>query len=159
MTTLFFSIGAYLGSRKKSLFSLDNFGVIIVSLYLIIAIIDALTINQVFNPYLHKISIMLGISSALFSTKLIAKNETLKSLIIKLSGVSFFVYAAHEPLLTILKKILYRILSLDSSFDSSFTTLLLYFFILIITIICTIVAYVALTRVAPKFVSIITGGR
>ena len=155
MTTLFFSIGAYLGSRKKSLFSLDNFGVIIVSLYLIIAIIDALTINQVFNPYLHKISIMLGISSALFSTKLIAKNETLKSLIIKLSGVSFFVYAAHEPLLTILKKILYRILSLDSSF----TTLLLYFFIPIITIICTIVAYVALTRVAPKFVSIITGGR
>jgi surface polysaccharide O-acyltransferase-like enzyme len=152
---LFFSVGAYLGSIQKSLFSLDHFGVIVIGLYLVLAVVDALTINQVFNPYLHKVSIMLGVSSALFSTKFVAQNEGLKSLIIRLTGVSFFVYAAHEPLLTILKKILYRILSPDSAF----TTLFLYFLIPITTIICTIVAYAALARVAPKFVSIITGGR
>lgn len=152
---LFFSVGTYLGSIKKSLFALDNLGAIIVGFYLIINTIDALTINQLFNPYLHKIGFILGVLSALFCTKLVAQNERLKLLILRLSGASFFVYAAHEPLLTILKKILYKILSPESSA----AILGLYFFVPIITIIVTTIAYYGLAKVAPKFVSIVTGGR
>jgi len=152
---LFFSVGAYLGSTKKSLFYFDNFGLIIVGSYLAIVIIDTITINQLFNPYLHKIGIVLGVSSALFLTKHVAQNEKLKSLIIRLSGVSFFVYAVHEPLLTILKKISYKMLLPESSF----TVLFLYFLIPTITITFAVVAYRGLARVAPKFVSIVTGGR
>jgi surface polysaccharide O-acyltransferase-like enzyme len=152
---LFFSVGAYLGSTKKSLFYLDNFGLMIVSLYLAVVVIDTITINQLFNPYLHKIGIVLGVSSALFLTKHVSHNEKLKSLIMRLSGVSFFVYAVHEPLLTILKKVSYKMLLPESSF----TVLFLYFLIPTITITFAVVAYRGLVRVAPKFVSIVTGGR
>lgn len=152
---LFFSVGAYLGSAKKSLFYFDDFGLIIVGLYLAIVTIDTITVSQWFNPYLHKIGIVLGVSGALFSTKLVAQNEKIKFLIARLSGVSFFVYAFHEPLLTILRKVSYK-MTLP---ESSFTILFLYFLIPTITIIFSIVAYRGLACVAPKFVSIVTGGR
>lgn len=106
---LFFSVGAYLASTKKSLFYLDHHGAIIIGLYLVIVSIDALTINQSFNPILHKIGILLGVFGVLLLTRFLAQNEKLKSLTLRLSGASFFVYAVHEPALTILKKLMYKI--------------------------------------------------
>ncbi len=152
---LFFSVGAYLGSTKKSLFCFDKFGPVIIGLYITVSVVDTISINQLFNPYLHKFGVTLGVFCALFSTKLIAQNDKLNSLLVRLSRVSFFVYAAHEPLLTILRKISYKILIPESSF----TILFLYFFVPIITITFAVVAYRGLTRVAPKFVSIVAGGR
>jgi surface polysaccharide O-acyltransferase-like enzyme len=152
---LSFSVGAYLASIKKSVFYLDNFGPMIVVLYLAMVTIDVLTISQSLNPYLHKIGIVLGVSAALFSTKFVAQNERLKSLIVRLSSASFFVYAIHEPLLTILKKISYKIISPDSSS----TILALYFFVPTITIFFAVVAYRGFAGVAPKLASIVSGGR
>jgi surface polysaccharide O-acyltransferase-like enzyme len=152
---LFYFVGAYLGSTNKSIFYLDNFGPMAVGLYLAVVIVDTITINHLFNPYLHKIGVVLGVSSALFSSKLVAQKEKLKLSIVRLSGVSFFVYAVHEPLLTILRKISYKILLPESSF----TILFLYFLIPTITITFAVVAYRGLAHVAPRFVSIVTGGR
>jgi hypothetical protein len=152
---LFFSFGAYLASIKKSLFYLDNFGAMIVVLYLVFVTIDVLTRTHSFNPYLHKIGIVLGVSVALFSTKCIAQNERLKSLFLRLSGASFFVYAIHEPSLTILKKISYKIISPSSPS----TILALYFFIPTITILFAVLSYRGFARVAPRPASIVTGGR
>lgn len=152
---LFFSIGAYFGSTKRSLFCLDDFGPMIVVLYLAVVTIDTLITNQLFNPYLHKIGIVLGVSGALFLTKLVAQNEKFKLIIVRLSEASFFVYAVHEPLLTILRKISYKMLLPESSF----TILFLYFLTPTITIIFAVVAYRGLVRVAPRFLSIVTGGR
>lgn len=155
VSLLFFSVGAYLGSRNKNLFCLDGFGVKIVSLYLVIAIIDALTINQTYNPFLHRVGIIFGILTALFSTSLILQNEKLKLLLIKLSAASFFVYAIHEPLLTIVKKILYKVIVPNSSI----AILALYFSIPIMIIIFAVATYGWLANFAPKFTSLITGGR
>lgn len=152
---LFFFVGAYLGSNKKSLFYSDNFGILAVGVYLPVAVIDALTVNQFFNIYLHKIGIVFWVSGALFLTKIVARNERLKLFIVRLSGVSFFVFAAHEPLLTIFKKMLYKMLLPESPF----AILFLYFFIPTITIAFVVLAHSGLARVAPKFASIVTGGR
>ena len=152
---LFFSAGVYFGSTQKSLFYLDDFGPIIVGLCLAIFAIDAITVSQWFNPYLHKIGIVLGISAALFLTKLVAQHEKLVILISSLSGASFFVYAVHEPFLTIIKKISYKMLLPESSF----VILFLYFLNPIITIAVAVVVYRGLVRVAPRFISIVTGGR
>jgi surface polysaccharide O-acyltransferase-like enzyme len=152
---LFFSFGAYLASIKKSLFYLDNFGVVIIVLYLACVTIDVLTRTHTFNPYLHKISLVLGVSAALFSTKCVAQNDRLKSLIIRLSSASFFVYAVHEPLLTILIKISYKIISPSSPS----TIIALYFFIPTVTILLAVGTYRGFARVAPRPASIVTGGR
>ncbi|MEO7860354.1 MAG: acyltransferase family protein, partial [Nitrospirales bacterium] len=152
---LFFSFGGYLASIRKSLFNLDQFGAVIVISYLALITIDVLTRDLTFNPYLHKIAILLGVSAALFSTKCIAQNERLQSLIVRLSGASFFVYAIHEPLLTILRKISYRIISPSSPS----TIIALYIVIPTITILFAVVAYRGFARVAPKLASVVTGGR
>ena len=127
----------------------------IVVLYLTFVTIDVLTRNLTLNPYLHKIAILLGVSAALFSTKCIAQNERLQSLIVRLSGASFFVYAIHEPLLTILRKISYRII--DPSSPSAIIAL--YIVVPTITILFAVVAYRGFARVAPRFASMVTGGR
>lgn len=152
---LFFSAGAYLGSAKKSLFCFDKFGLVVVGLYLTVVVVDTISINQLFNPYLHKFGVVLGVFGALFSTKLVAQNDKLKLLFVRLSGVSFFVYAVHEPLLTIVRKIFYKILLPESSF----TILFLYFLVPTITITFAVATYRGLARVAPRFISIVTGGR
>lgn len=152
---LFFSFGGYLASIRKNLFNLDQFGAVIVVLYLTFVTIDILTRNLTFNPYLHKIAILLGVSAALFSTKYIAQNERLQSLILRLSGASFFVFAIHEPLLTILRKISYRIISPSSPS----AIIALYIVIPTITILFAVVAYRGFVRVAPRFASVVTGGR
>lgn len=152
---LFFSIGAYLGSKNKSLFVFDNLGFIISLLYFIIVTVDVITINQSFNPYLHKIGIVFGILCALFLTGIIVNIEKMKLLIVQLSSASFFVYAVHEPLLTILKKIAYKTIHPASSFS----ILCIYLFIPTITIILSLIVYRIISSISPKFVSIVTGGR
>ncbi len=152
---LFFSVGGYLASKKKNLFYFDNYGAIIIILYLAIVTMDVLTIKKSFNPYLHNIGILLGISAALFTTKFIAQSVRLKKAIVGLSSASFFVYAIHAPLLTILKKIALKTIPAGSS-----SAILVSYFLVPFTIIFLAIAvYRGLIRVVPRFASIVTGGR
>jgi surface polysaccharide O-acyltransferase-like enzyme len=153
--SLFFSLGAYLGSRERNLFVGDKFGKIIVLLYVTLVTFDAFSINESFNLYLHKLGIILGILAALFLTKPVAKTQSLRTLLLRLGSASFFVYATHEPLLMILKKVLYKVISPDTSY----LILALYFFIPIVILVFTVVVYFVLAGLAPRFVSIVTGGR
>ncbi len=152
---LFFYVGAYLASTNKNMFAVDRYGSILVLLYLIIVTIDASFIDGPFNPYLHKVGIIVGVLSTLFITKFIARTERIKSIILWLSSASFFVYAIHEPLLTIVRKISYKLLSPNTSSS----ILCLYFFVPIVVITFLIIAYRVFFRVTPRFVSIVTGGR
>ncbi len=152
---LFFSVGAHLCLAKKGLFFLDKFGPIATGIYILIIFTDALTINNSINPYLHKFGIILGIITSLFLTKLVERRENIKLPLLQLSGASFFVYATHEPLLTILRKVSYKILSPESSI----MILFLYFCVAIIVIAACVTAYRGLNRSAPKFVNIVIGGR
>ncbi len=155
MAVLFFSIGAYLASRKQDIFCLDKFGLYIIALYLSVVTIDVITRNQSPIPYLYNIGLILGTLGALFSTRFIARNPPFKSLILKLNAASFFVYAIHEPLLTILKKVLYKAFSPDSPV----AILALYFSLPLIIIGFAIALYHIISRISPRFTGIITGGR
>lgn len=152
---LFFSFGAFLGNKSQNIFHLDNYGGLALILYFFTSVLDTLSIGQPLNIYIHKTSILLGILCALFSTKFILQKEKLKNAILRLSEASFFVYAIHEPMLTIFKKISYKALTPESSIS----IILLYFTIPTITIIFAVIAYQQLVKIAPRFVSTITGGR
>ncbi len=154
---LFFCVGAYLASTRKSLFYLDPFGVLIILLYLALVIIDVLvlTCNQSANLYLHKIGVAFGVAAALCSTRFIAQHEGLKSLLVGLSGASFFLYAIHEPLLKILMRISYKFISPESPY----VILALYLLIPVIIIYMAVVAYRGFLPVAPRLAGIVTGGR
>jgi surface polysaccharide O-acyltransferase-like enzyme len=153
--SLFFSVGAYLAIVRQSLFALDRHGRLCAILYLVMVVFDALSIDQPLNPYLHRLGILLGIVSALYATKLLAHREKPNSVLLGLSSSSFFVFAMHEPLLTILRKVSYRL----ASPDSSLLVLFLYFAVPIAVIFLSLIIYRKLVDVAPGFTSIITGGR
>lgn len=71
----------------------------------------------------------------------------------KLAGYSFFIYVAHEPLLTVIKKLLLCI------GNSSILILIIYFMAPLVTIsICIVVGCILKSKI-PKFYAFISGGR
>jgi surface polysaccharide O-acyltransferase-like enzyme len=154
-STLFFSIGCLLAIRKRDLFITDKYGKIFLGTYLCILLADASFIRPEINTSLDRIDIIPGILSALFITHSLASSPFLKTKILSVASASFFVFAAHEPVLTIARKIAYKLIE-----PSSTTSVLgLYFGIPIFVVVCLVLAYRVLSYCFPAFVNVITGGR
>jgi surface polysaccharide O-acyltransferase-like enzyme len=153
--TLYFSIGCFLGFHNKSLFLFDRFGKRIVVAYAAILISGVMFNSSEIYPYMQKLGIFLGVFSLLYATKFVADSRALKQAILWLASASFFVFATHEPLLTVIKKLT------DKSSLSQLpgALLALYFLVPVVTITFSIFAYRCLSRISPKFSGIITGGR
>lgn len=152
---LFFYIGAFIAVSEQSLFRMDKYGGTILFLYVIILLADALTKGNEFNGYIHRIGMLFGIASALYTTKFALKNGKLRSFFLWSASCSFFVYAVHEPLLTIFTKIVYKLLTPSTDI----MVLVLYFSIPVFVITISILAYMGLKSLTPKFLSIVSGGR
>ncbi len=152
----FFSAGAAVALRGGSLFALDRYGSAITVAYLVVLVIDVLTKREPYHIYIHNAGIVLGVASALFLTRAIAVGQSrLKEFLLWAGSLSFFVFAVHEPMLTIFRKVFYKVLQPKSDL----MVLGLYFAIPMLVIAIAILVYQILNRVAPRFLSVITGGR
>lgn len=151
----FFYAGAYFAYSNISLFALDRFGTAILSSYLVVLLIDTMSKEYDFNNYIHKIGVLLGVASALYVSKVIVGMKSTKNALIWVGSCSFFIFAVHEPLLTVLKKIIYKAVSPSSDV----VVLFLYFTIPVIVITSSILLYLAMRKITPKILSIISGGR
>lgn len=153
--TLFFAFGSFMALKNNDLFALDNYHKGILVAYVMTAGAGAMMFHA--GPaeyaYLHKIGIVLGIPTVFSLTKKVADSKFLNAALISLSGASFFVYAAHEPLLTIARKIAYEAFKPDSTF----LILVLYFAVPIIVITSLVLIYRVLSYFLPTIVSVITG--
>jgi surface polysaccharide O-acyltransferase-like enzyme len=152
---LFFYAGAYFAHSNTNLFALDRFGPFILFLYLVTLLIDASTKDYGFNQYIHNTGILLGLGASLYATNSVVKTNYLKRFLLWASGCSFFVFAVHEPLLTVMQKVSYK--ALQPSNDLSILSL--YFIIPIFVIILSMLAYIVIKSIAPTFFSVISGGR
>ena len=153
--SVIFSIGTIAAMRHKSIFAADG-----IALYLIpICIITLVTCSTYPNlpemAYLSKIGMLFSIVIGLYATKFIASSSKLSDSVLSVTGSSFFVFSAHEPLLTILRKVLYVALHPTSSY----LILALYFAIPAIVITFAVLVHRLLLRYFPIFTSVITGGR
>lgn len=149
--SFFFTLGAYLSQSGKSVAYLDKLGPWISVTFLGILIIHSAFPDSLF--YLHNVAIVFGVPSLWWFTLLAARTAKLKSLLIRLSGASFFVFAAHEPLLNIIRKVSYRLLSPTSGA----AILALYFLIPICVITFLVALHHYLLKVMPSFLGVITG--
>jgi len=80
----------------------------------------------------------------------------IRRIFIKLSGLSFFIFAAHEPLMNIVRKLLIRAMSPSNDF---MVILLYYFLTPLSTITICILSGILLRKYCLNFYSMITGGR
>lgn len=151
----FFYAGAYFAYSNTSLFMLDRFGFPFLAFYLIALLIDTATKNYIFNIYIHNTGVLLGIISAFFITKVLVEIAYLKKALLWASHCSFFVFAVHQPLLTVVKKISYKMIVPSNDL----TALSLYFLIPLFVIIFSVVLYVSMKLITPKFLMVISGGR
>ncbi len=151
----FFSAGAFLGSRKYNIFALDKYGILMISIYVPTLLFTSLFVENPLAPYLHRIGIMLGIISAMYLSKQLVTYPQSKNKLLELSAISFFVFATHEPVQLIMRKLVYRILMPESWL----LELALYFIIPTCIIFFLVSAYNFLGNVAPNILKIITGKR
>lgn len=152
---LFFSVGACVALRGSSLFALDRYGSWFVLTYLPILLADVIWNDAAFNTGLHRSGIVVGLVAVLYLSKRALTHARLTSTLVWLSGMSFFVYAAHVPLLGIVRTIAYRYLPLDRPY----TILLLYLLLPMMVIIFLVGLYQVLARLTPQALRVVTGGR
>jgi hypothetical protein len=151
----FFYAGAYFACSNTNLFVLDRFRIAILSSYSAVLLIDTLTKGYEFNNYIHNTGVVLGVATALCLSKTIVGLNNVKRALLWAGGCSFFVFAVHELLLRIVKKVIYKVVAPSSDM----TVLSLYFSIPVFVIFSSILVYAGMKSFAPRFLSIISGGR
>lgn len=152
-TALFFSLGASFSLSHRNPFFGDRVGWAITALYGILVVVDAMTKGESFNPHLHKAALLLGMMAVLFLTQFLVHLPRLRWGLLRAGSCSFFVFAVHEPLLTVLRKVAFKLVAPET--DLSILTLYLSLPILVLAIALT--AYFALRKVAPAFLIFVSG--
>lgn len=154
LAALFFSFGGFLSVKKINLFKFDKWGVQLSITYIILLLLNVLTKKHEFNLYIHNLSIIFGIFTALYLSKFLCANQNLKKLLQWLSSCSFFIFAVHEPSLTIMKKLTYASIKPETNI----MVLSIYVIIPLIVISISILLFMLLKKVTPRFLATI-GGR
>ena len=152
---LFFSLGGYLAMRGRSLFFLDKYGPWFVVLYVPLLLADVVWYSAPFNLCLHRCGIVVGLVAVLYLSKRIRAGSPLQHNLLRLSGASFFVYAAHEPLLGIVRTLAFQFLPLELTY----TMVLIYLFVPLAVIFVLVALHVILRAVVPGALRLVTGGR
>jgi surface polysaccharide O-acyltransferase-like enzyme len=151
----FFSLGAYLAMKGKNLFMFDRYGAWFVFIYIPILVADVIWNDSPYNNYLHRCGIVIGLVAVLFISKFVIADDRLKNILLRLGGSSFFVYAAHEPLLGIARTLAFQFLPLDLTY----TMLLIYLFVPLTVVAVLLAIHAVLRALIPRALSVVTGGR
>ncbi len=159
---LFFTIGAFLSIHKKTIIHKDysNNAYLLIITWLIIILIKTILQYQNFEYQLittliHKLSILVGIAAIWSCYEKFPKWDEFKSnRLTFILSLSFFLFAFHEPFLTIYRKIFFFILGKNEI--AIFAT---YFLTPIFTLLSGILLASFLKKYFTSFYYIISGGR
>ena len=159
---LFFSLGLFFAIKFQELlsFKISNklFYALLITYLFLLSVNTLLLVNfNYISLYfvLHKMILLLGILTLWFSYDILyAKSHKTISHLMPVTSFTFFIFAAHEPILTILKKTL--LFQLKQIPDNSLITFLIA--PLFTITICYFIAYVIKT-IIPNFYFFITGSR
>lgn len=152
---LFFSFGGYCALRGYSLFAFDGYGRWFVALFLPLLIADVLCYDAWYNVTLHRCTIVVGLVTVLYLSRFLLHHQRCENALLRLGGASFFVYAAHEPLLGIVRTLAFQLLPLDLPA----VMLLLFLFLPPLVVAALVLVHRALIRLVPRGMRVITGGR
>jgi surface polysaccharide O-acyltransferase-like enzyme len=152
---LFFAIGTAVAVPGQNLFRFDRHSKTIYLTYLLALSLDMFLIGAAWGPYFHRFGVLFGVLSLLCITRVIVRNGKVRQVLLALSSASFFVFAAHEPMLTIVKKIAFQLIHPNAAA----TFLALYLLIPVILVFLLVEVYKHCSRWLPRFTSVIVGGR
>ena len=152
--TLFFYLGSFVAIRGWSLFTVDRLGWWLAPLFAVLLGVDCVEGLLYQTDYALHPAMVVGLILALKTSRWLAESERWRDRLVSLGGASFFVFAVHEPLVTIGKKLAFHTLPMTAG------TVLATYAVLPVLVIClALLLYRALGIVAPRFTRVITGGR
>jgi surface polysaccharide O-acyltransferase-like enzyme len=150
---LFFTLGYYVVKYSLDYKKLDSIKLVDVLVVYIITITIELFFNE-YVPTVHKINILIGSIVFIKLTNYFIQNIKVNNMLIWLEKYAFFVYAIHEPCLTIMKKLSVKIIPMKGCW-----ILLQYFGIAFLGITIFLITGIILKKLFPKIYAILTGGR
>ena len=151
---LFFSWGATYSIQGLNFVTRFRKYNIIPFLYIVVAVVDAITKGFRFHIYVHDLGILLGIVSFVYVASLLIEREIIKPNAF-LAGASFFVYAGHDIILNNVSKLLTRLWHVNSQWY----LLANYIVVPIMVIIVFLGIYALIRKYTPKILVPLTGGR
>lgn len=148
----FFFCGAYLRLSKRENVLLNfKSGLSIISiLYPIVAVANIFFRNN----YIHNLGIILGVIFMFNIVSYFIQRDKLHTNEF-LAKASFFVFAFHEPLLTIIKKVYVKLFPATNAF----MPIIEYFGQAFVVILISLIAYKILKKYLPKINSLLMGGK
>ncbi|TWT48241.1 Acyltransferase family protein [Thalassoglobus neptunius] len=152
---LFFSIGAYFASKGGDIFALDKYSKVIFLCYIPVLIGATLTYGYAYHNAINQVGILIGLPAVLCLSGYVRSDGRTAIVLKWLAGVSFFVFAMHQPLLLIVKKVVFAAVNPQSDF----AILLLYFLIPLFVIAVTVGVFEVMSQVFPRMTALISGGR
>ncbi len=150
-----FALGAWLGLREREPFPPASW---LAGLLLAYAFALPLVVAGPWpqaRPWLHQGLVALGVAAALAATAWLVTRPRWRAALLQLAPASFFVYAAHEPLLTVARKLSYRLLQPEHSL----LLLTLYLAVPLAVIGVLLLLRAALQRLLPGPLAWVSGGR
>ena len=156
---LFFSTGIYISLFKQDFleFKPKNASFYLIIWLLVLTLKTSLTVWNSFtwlDIIFFKISILVGIIAFWWSYDIFQKHIVNNRILNYTLEFSFFIYLAHEPLLTIIKKVLFAVLSRNSA-----SNLIVYFSASLITIVLIIFVGKIVKSNCKSIYLFATGGR
>lgn len=154
---LFFIIGILISKDYKLLIEQINIAKRLPLIWLLVLILQVVFLfydYKILAALFSKFSILIGVPSFWVLYDFINKNVTFERNLNKITWVTFFIYAFHEPFLTFIKKITFFLLG-----KSNLIILVNYFSAPIITILASVFFAYVLKHTLPVTYKFLTGGR
>jgi len=159
---LFFCVGGYFQLNNTPLEKNNSakYGVLITLLWIFSLIIRVHLMNNgqlnlLENTYFYKINILLGIVAIwLLYDGLIGEKESTKLRKLKPLNYSFSLYLLHEPILTIFKKIFFKVFGASDN-----SSIMIFFLAPILTIAVSLLIADRVSRFFPRVYKVLTGNR
>ncbi|MBC7957620.1 MAG: acyltransferase [Cytophagales bacterium] len=146
----FFIIGCHLAIAGRSIFWGDMLGPV--------AILGWVGLKT-FGGELHlletKAWILCGTLGALYVSGFVQRLPSVPEVLRRASRYSFLVFVAHEPLLTVVRRVYFDVLEPVAAAD----LFVAYFAIVAITVSALIVVFCVAERLTPRLLDVMTGGR
>lgn len=149
---IFFIVGCHVSITRRSIFALDRFAPLAALIWIALEFIDSPVLQ---GASLHKLRVVVGSVTVLYLSGWLAGNVRLSNWATRGARYSFFIFAAHEPLLTFTRKATLTVLEPSQPL----TALVVYVGGVLFVITTLIVAFEQAERHAPTLLSLLTGGR
>jgi len=155
---LFFYLGCLIAVQKLDLTWLNRRKNLIIGIYLAMAVVLAIIQTseiKTFHQHLFECCTRVVGTMAIWCASDLITGK-LQKVCLNLSGLAFFVYAAHEPMLS---SVLKGVLGKFFKTPNSITVMVHYLLIVTMATLVTLAAGSLLQRYTPKFFQVITGAR